>query len=114
MSLFTRKRKPDPDELPVVKRPAGATSKLLVRRRGDGSVEIQGGAPVEHVFPAKWLAREIASGLVSVEMTLRAANGVAYYEILGFEPLLEANGEQARDSNGDLRFNFTGWHAKRI
>jgi len=63
---------------------------LLIRKRRDGSVVVDGGLPDRHVFSARWIARELGH-LCRVTVTLTTSEGEQLYELEGFEPL--DNGE---------------------
>jgi len=83
-----------------------------VRRTAQGTRLQQ--VPDEHVFSARWIAREIASGLVKVTITLTPDDGEPQtFEMRGFEPLLDGEGKPVEDGDGNVRLNFTGWQARK-
>ena len=72
---------------------------LIVTKNKDGSVEMD--VPDEHVFSARWLEREIESGLVEVFIRLNANDEATLYKMEGF----------AVDDEDESKTNLTGWHA---
>lgn len=78
---------------------------LVLRRSRDGGVRVEGGnAPTEHTLSARFIQREIESGLVSVQVTLHVEGELVVYEMAGFEPF-----EDAVDADGKPKLNFTAW-----
>jgi hypothetical protein len=87
------------------------SSSLVMRRKRDGSVHVQGGLdgfPDEHEFSARWVARELASGLAQVHLTVNTAHGQMVYEFAGFAEL------DVTDDEGNPKLNFTGWRCRRV
>ena len=85
---------------------------LVIRRTAEGTRLSQ--IPDEHVFSARWIARELASGLVEVELRIKPDDGpVQKYELTGFEPILDDQSQPVLDDQGAPRLNFTGWQASR-
>jgi hypothetical protein len=82
---------------------------LVVRKRRDGSTTIEGDPPVEHGFSARWIARQIQEGLVTVTIAVNTSDGPVAYELTGFETV-----EGAVEDDGSPRPNFTGWLARRV
>jgi len=80
----------------------------VLRRDRSGSVKIQGEPPTEHEFSARWIAREIQSGLASVRITLNTSSGPIAYDLVGFSEL-DTAGE-----DGQRKLNFTGWKCRRV
>jgi hypothetical protein len=86
------------------------SSSLVMRRRRDGSVTVQGGLdafPDEHEFSARWIARELASGLAQVRVAVNTAHGQVVYEFTGFSEL------DVTDDEGNPKLNFTGWRCRK-
>lgn len=78
---------------------------LVLRRSRDGAVRVEGGnLPDPHTLSARFIQREIESGLVSVQVTLNVEGGPVTYEMVGFEPF-----EDAVDADGNPKLNFTAW-----
>ena len=75
---------------------ASAPRVLTVRKRGDGSVTIEGGLPPVHDFSARWIDRNLGD-LVRVTITVltRDADGNVTeipYQLTGYAPLFNADG----------------------
>lgn len=88
--------------------PVGRT--LVLRRNRDGGVRVEGGhAPDPHTFSARFIEREIESGLASVQVTLNVEGGPVVYELVGFEPF-----EDAVDAEGKQKLNFTAWQCRLL
>jgi len=85
----------------------GKPRSLVLRRGRDGSVRVLGDLPDEHEFSARWIARELATGLASVQLTVNTTNGPVVYDLTGFSEL------DAVDGDGNPRLNFTGWKCRR-
>ena len=74
---------------------------LVVRRTAEGTRLSQ--IPDDHVFSARWVARELASGLVEVELRIKPDDGpVQKYTLTGFEPILEISQFPFGDGDDDL------------
>lgn len=60
---------------------------LNLRRRKDGSLHVTGDPPVDHYFSAGFIRNGLASGEVTVRVTLRTAGGEPdlVYELAGLE-----------------------------
>lgn len=90
----------------------GAPRALLVRRTDQGTRLQQ--VPDEHVFSSRWIARELAAGLVKVTITLTPDQGDPHtFELEGFEEIRDDKGDPVTDSDGNVRLNFTGWRARK-
>lgn len=74
---------------------------LTIRKTADGVV-FEGALPDEHTFSSRFLDREIASGLVAVQVVIHGSEGDLVYEAIGYE----------RDEDGNP--NFTGLKARRV
>lgn len=81
---------------------------LTFHRRDDGSVTIAGEAPDEHVFSARWLARELGQ-IASVTIHLDTDDGVVDYELTGFGEI-----EGQTEDDGSPKLNFTALHATKV
>lgn len=83
---------------------------LVLRRGRDGGVRVEGGSlPDSHTLSARFVQREIESGLVSVQVTLNVEGGPVVYEMTGFEPF-----EDAVDGDGNAKLNFTAWQMRLV
>lgn len=81
---------------------------LVLRRSRDGGVRVEGGnVPDPHTLSARFIQREIESGLVSVQVTLNVEGGPLVYELSGFEPF-----EGVTDDDGNPKLNFTAWKVR--
>lgn len=80
-------------------------SSLIIRKRRDGTTTIQGDLPVDHVFSARWIERELGD-LVDVTITVKADGVEQAYRLEGFE--------QIDDGEGGTKPNFTGWVATQV
>jgi hypothetical protein len=86
---------------------------LVIRKTKDGT-RLEGTLPENHVFSARFIEREIASGLVEVTIRLRPDKGKAQtYVLQGFERVTDNEGNVVTDDAGNEKVNFTGWKAKR-
>lgn len=82
---------------------------LVLRRSRGGGVRVEGGnAPAEHTLSARFIQREIESGLVSVQVTLSVEGEPVVYEMEGFEPF-----EGVTDADGAPKLNFTAWKVRQ-
>lgn len=77
---------------------------LIIRKHVDGTRSFEGELPGEHVFPARWIQREIGD-LCEVKITVKTSGGKADYNVTGF--LVE------QDEDGNEVVNFTGLVATR-
>jgi hypothetical protein len=75
---------------------------LVIRKKRDGTVVLEGKLPKQHTFSARWLDREIKSGLVDVCITVHTSDGDLDYQMTGYEGSEEG------------RLNFTGLEAKQV
>ena len=76
---------------------------LELRRRANGKTEVVGDPPDDHVFSARFIARELGQ-LAKVTVTVTTDAGDVDYELTGFEPIAE----------GEEELNFTAWRARRV
>lgn len=74
---------------------------LMLRRREDGTVEIQGNPPERHTFSARQLVREPDA----FEVVVRFAG--EEYRLLGFESI-------PNEETGEPAYNFTAWQCERV
>lgn len=89
------------------------SSSITIRKRRDGSVAITGELPDEHTFASRFVHRELASGLVRVQLVIDVDGKPAVYDVEGFEPIVDEHGEPLLDDAGDPKLNFTGLVARR-
>lgn len=83
---------------------------LVLRRSRGGGVRVEGGnVPNPHTMSARFIQREIESGLVRVQVTLDVEGGSLVYELTGFEPF-----EDAVDADGNPKLNFTAWRCRLV
>lgn len=76
---------------------------LVLRRSRGGGVRVEGGrAPNPHTLSARFIAREIESGLVRVQVTLDVEGGPLTYELVGFE------------DHEPGKPNFTAWRCRLV
>lgn len=78
-------------------------SVLQVRVASDGSTRIHGEPPEWHVFPARWIDRELGR-LARVRVIVTTTQGDVEYEMTGFERLDEDNSQA----------NLSGWICQRV
>lgn len=77
------------------------SSSMLVRKHADGGISIAN-PPEQHGFAARFLAREIAGGNVTVLVTLEDVDEPITYRMVGFEI-----GEDGKP-------NWTQWECVRV
>ena len=87
---------------------------LIIRKRLDGSRTVESDLPDAHTFSSRWIRKELGD-LVSVRVVVHTSEGDVEYELTGFEPVLEGDGNQAIDDvDGEPRSNWTGWETRRV
>lgn len=73
----------------------------MLRRGRSGRVRGEGGQPPNpHTLSARFIQREIESGLARVQVVLDVEGGPLVYELTGFE------------AHEDGKPNFTGWKVR--
>jgi hypothetical protein len=77
---------------------------LIIRKKRDGSVNIEGEAPDTQTFSARFLQRELGD-LVDVRIILHTSDGDMEYQFQGYEPIEGAFEDEEKTIP---RLNFTG------
>lgn len=75
---------------------------LIIRKRANGEVHLEGDPPDEHVFSARHIERELQTGLIEVLIGIRTDDGPHYYRLQGFEPTVN-------EETGETTGNLSGW-----
>lgn len=86
---------------------------LTIRKRRDGRTTLEGELPEWHTFASRFLHRELASGLVRMQIVIDVEGKPVVYDVTGFELITDAAGEPVLDEAGEPRLNFTGLEAHR-
>lgn len=87
---------------------------LIIRKRRDGTVVLDGSLPDDHSFPSRFLHREIQTGMVEVEIRVKTTDETLVYQATGFEIAEDADGNPVYEANGDPKLNMSGIRATRV
>ena len=79
---------------------------LVIRRRRDGSTTFESDLPPSHEFSARFIEREIETGLVEVTVKVTTDDGEVEYKLDGFAVIEDPE-------TGEERPNFTGWRCTK-
>lgn len=81
---------------------------IMLKRARDGAVSIRGDWPDEQVFPVSFIARELASDLVGLALTINTDGNPVTYEVTGF-----GVHEGEFDADGNPKPNYTEWLCRK-
>lgn len=81
---------------------------IVVRKKQNGEVVVEGDLPERHTFGARWIHRELPEGVVEVTVRIKTAEGDVTYTLDGFEEIPHP------DDDTPATINYGAWVCSQI